>query len=652
MALSAVYITTAPPTIYLGDSGELAAAAYTLGIGHPPGYPAFMFLAKIFSFIPLGDIAFRMNLLASFLGVLVFLSMFFAVRLFSTAVLKNIRDKNVLNAAALLTAFIFTLSRVFWMQALNIKGSIYVLTHLTIILTFISVMKFAVKKEMKWFYMVFLLAGFLPGLHQTSSIFAVFAVAAVVYLARSDRGVRPAGAVVGAALFLLGLFTPYIYIFIRGLSNPVVNWGDINNITQVFEHIGRKKYLEAVTVPFSLNAARFKTSVSFIQYLALYNLFVIFVLSGAWVVYKKNKTLAAFIGTFLAVNFFGLLYFTANTFYPAFVYVNSAFYLINDIFTVAIGGLGLYFAVDSLKQKQGINPYFVTVLLFIIPAIQLVTNYATNDQSKKFFAYDHAVNIMRTVEPGSAVFASTDENIFPIAYLKYVKKEYTDIHVFDGDNILEHSIYPKSPDGGPGPEKIRQAEINYIKNMTGKIYFTAPEEYPELAMKTRPYGIINRLEPDGSGPLDGGKPMALYSFRDYYNGGKMDFFYRESTAGYLCRMAQFWAISGDIAGFETYRKLAEDTAPGNTNIIRNIAFIYFFDLMDYSQAIKYLEKDVLIDPYDFQSLETIIMLYGKSNPPMTDMMLKWLRYYDEYQQDPEKKVRIKSEIDRILSSGS
>jgi hypothetical protein len=74
--------------------------------------------------------------------------------------------------------------------------------------------------------------------------------------------------------------------------------------------------------------------------------------------------------------------------------------------------------------------------------------------------------------------------------------------------------------------------------------------------------------------------------------------------------------------------------------------------MDYSQAIKYLEKDVLIDPYDFQSLETIIMLYGKSNPPMTDMMLKWLRYYDEYQQDPEKKVRIKSEIDRILSSGS
>ena len=36
LVVAAVFIRTCPPTIYLGDSGEIVAAAKTLGIGHPP----------------------------------------------------------------------------------------------------------------------------------------------------------------------------------------------------------------------------------------------------------------------------------------------------------------------------------------------------------------------------------------------------------------------------------------------------------------------------------------------------------------------------------------------------------------------------------------------------------------------------------------
>jgi hypothetical protein len=62
-----VYLKTLCPTVYVGDSGELIAAAYTLGIPHPPGYPLFTILGKVFiTLIPIGSIAYRVNLLSAF----------------------------------------------------------------------------------------------------------------------------------------------------------------------------------------------------------------------------------------------------------------------------------------------------------------------------------------------------------------------------------------------------------------------------------------------------------------------------------------------------------------------------------------------------------------------------------------------------------
>src|SRR3989339_311974 len=44
-------VYTACPTIYIGDDGELNAAAYTLGVGHPPGYPVFTMFSHLFTYL-------------------------------------------------------------------------------------------------------------------------------------------------------------------------------------------------------------------------------------------------------------------------------------------------------------------------------------------------------------------------------------------------------------------------------------------------------------------------------------------------------------------------------------------------------------------------------------------------------------------------
>ncbi len=65
-----VYLLTLSPTVYLGDSGELSAAAFCLGVPHGSGYPLYVLLGKGFCLLPFGDVGFRMNLMSAVFGVM------------------------------------------------------------------------------------------------------------------------------------------------------------------------------------------------------------------------------------------------------------------------------------------------------------------------------------------------------------------------------------------------------------------------------------------------------------------------------------------------------------------------------------------------------------------------------------------------------
>jgi hypothetical protein len=61
-----IYVLTLAPTTAFWDTSEYIAAAYTLGIPHPPGNPLFTVLAHVWGAVPLGDYAVRINLFAAF----------------------------------------------------------------------------------------------------------------------------------------------------------------------------------------------------------------------------------------------------------------------------------------------------------------------------------------------------------------------------------------------------------------------------------------------------------------------------------------------------------------------------------------------------------------------------------------------------------
>jgi hypothetical protein len=80
LAAFAAYALAATPTAYPLDSAELAAAAFGLGVAHPPGEETTLLWAKLFTLLPLGSIAFKVALAQAAAGaaaaMLVFLLVF------------------------------------------------------------------------------------------------------------------------------------------------------------------------------------------------------------------------------------------------------------------------------------------------------------------------------------------------------------------------------------------------------------------------------------------------------------------------------------------------------------------------------------------------------------------------------------------------
>ncbi len=65
-----LYVSTMAPSVAPGDSAEFQFVPYILGIAHPPGYALYILLGKLFTLLPLGSVAYRMNLFTALCGAL------------------------------------------------------------------------------------------------------------------------------------------------------------------------------------------------------------------------------------------------------------------------------------------------------------------------------------------------------------------------------------------------------------------------------------------------------------------------------------------------------------------------------------------------------------------------------------------------------
>src|SRR5918997_1282485 len=335
-----LYVRTLAPTVlYLKDPELLDAVMLqmqvsVLGIAHPTGYPTYLMLTHLFTYLPVGDPAYRVNL-----GSAVY--------------------------AAL--AVVAVIAEVYTLNALLVSVTIFVLLLW--------------REHRKDRYL--LLAAFLMGLCLTNHLTSgLLLPASLLFVALVDwrRLVDVRLVLGGAGLFLLGL-APYLYLPIRAAMDPPMEANNPTNFGRFWYVVSGGNLTGSF---FSFGPSELPARMVFYWEHLLDNtpfLMVMVALTGAVFMLLKDRA----VGIFLGFLFFGWLFHAVENNIPDIDLYFIPTYLVLSLWAAA--GLGTLLAeVESLISDfpgvaKGSILILLSAMLLVLPLLGVSETYAKDDMS-------------------------------------------------------------------------------------------------------------------------------------------------------------------------------------------------------------------------------------------------------------------------------
>ncbi len=421
-----IYLLTVAPTIGSEDSGELIAAAHSLGIPHPPGYPLWTSFAKLFSLIPFGSIPFRCNLLSVFFAALAMPVIY--------KILVHLTEHRVISASCVL---IFAFSPMMWSQTVITEVySLHVLLYSIMIDRFLLWIDKQKKEDFILFCFFFGLS--LSNHHLSLSILP--SVVLVILLLQPKMIIEKNTLTAAVLLFFLGLGL-YLYLPIRSIQNPAMDWGNPENIENFINHVSRKQYGISKTrnVP---RISLFKERLEFV-FLWLREQFPVpLLLIGCIGIYfsflkKRINALFLLLGYFVGSLVLGfILNFKIE--YLQLMDV-SVFFLTSYIFFILFIGVGFSGIHERVKANQYVKK-FGNIFFVSLPLCFLLPNFSRANMSNNYFALDYAASILRETKREGILFSSGDNHLFPLYYAQIVERRRPDVTVCSTNKSLKKAL--------------------------------------------------------------------------------------------------------------------------------------------------------------------------------------------------------------------
>jgi hypothetical protein len=420
-----LYARTMPPTVLDGDSGEFQFMAYILGVPHSSGYPLYVLLTKLFTFLPINDVAFRVNLFSVICAAV-------AVPFIYAVAMRVIHSR----IPSTLVAIIFAVTQTAWGAAIETKP--YSFHFLLGVLALWFALRWHQEGKSFDFYGLALSCGLGLTNHHVF-LFTGPAFAFVTWLNRVKLNRKTF--LIGALLVVVPLFS-YAYIPIR--ANQLIATQDPKNwelytredailkgtITAYYINTPQG-WLNLITgldnsykLGYTSDAERTNRFTSALNLLLQqFNLIALAIAAlGVVESFRRDRKIFWILLIYGGGVGFISVYMRAA--------ISSVYYFSLAYFIIA---LWIGFGIDALmKWSSRINrlaPYALASLILVLPITAFIDKFPRIDENNNYAPRDYAQAVMKDNIGQNAVVIAPWEVSQPIRYFQFVENQRADMLV-------------------------------------------------------------------------------------------------------------------------------------------------------------------------------------------------------------------------------
>ncbi len=558
-----LYLATLAPSTAMWDTSEYMAAAYTLGLPHPPGNPLFVLIGRVFAVLPIAPtVAVRINLLAALCSAFAAGAWFCIIERVGTAwLLSRWQRIAVASLGTLIGATAFTV----WTQSV-VNEKVYTVSLAGIAIVSWLMIQWSESPERSGTDRILRLVAYLCGLGYANHMAGMIPMPAVIFaiMVRRPRTLLRWRLLLGCAgLVALGV-TPFATQPIRAAFNPPLNEGEPTacrnglKLSCTFSrgtydafvyNLNRSQYgkpdLTDRQAPFTAQIGmwwlyfkwqwvRDASGERPLTQLIVATLFLGLAMRGGWQHYQRHRQSFWYFGA-LVMGLTVVLIFYLNFRYgasqdpqlevPHEVRDRDYFYL------WSYSALGVWIALGLASLWQGmaslLRPSWdgsgasrrlllVATPLLALALVPLVSNWSAasrrDDTTTVAFAHD----LLNSVEPYAVLVTSGDNDTFPLWYAQEVEGIRRDVTVvvlslmntdWFARGILRRPTY--AYDVASGPALYRSGSWPKLTSSPLKMTLAEADSLPQYVLLREP--VVFRgaglkvtidpknLSPDGSG---------------------------------------------------------------------------------------------------------------------------------------------------------
>jgi hypothetical protein len=425
-----LYTLTLAPSVMPGDYAEFQLSAAVLGVPHPTGYPLYILLGKLFTLLPLGDVAYRVNFSSALYmtgaaGVLYAI----AVKLFRLAGFGRVWW------AAAVGALVFAVAPTVWSMSLVARS--YALNALLVACVIFSLITWRQSGQARWFYASCLLIGLSMVHHGTTYLllpaYGLYLLLVEIERHRAEADRRPMARRALGVLSLLAGLSPMLFLVYRFVFGSPYYWGNPTSWKDFFNLLTGGPFHNQVMGFGDTQLDRVLFGLGELD--AQYTLLGIIVgVAGMVALWRLRRAEAALLTLMMLGNFA----FAMNYSLVGYLYFIPTF-LIWGVFIAVGAGWMAYMLIVGLSSPLGGVALRARTAIVIAVAILLwlfasstILRYPNIDQSGQTATRDEALALLASAPQGASLYLDW-EDVSVVRFYRMVYGSRPDLTLHSGD---------------------------------------------------------------------------------------------------------------------------------------------------------------------------------------------------------------------------